>query len=164
MPAGATVLDPVEPRPGLVVPPASGPRPTVVVLPGPPRELHEMWELARSTDAFRAAIAGATSYRRGIVACTGSPKFEIANTLVRPRRPACRSSALEMTTCLRRGEIEVATRYEAFGGSAYESLTDFIAERHGDQLSARATDRRSIGGSLGCSGRMVAVAQSCRAA
>ena len=81
VPRGATVLDPVGTAPGLVVPPASGDGPTVVVLPGPPRELHEMWEKARSTPAFAAAIAGARSYRRSIVRLYGLPESEIANTL-----------------------------------------------------------------------------------
>ena len=44
IPAGATVLDPVGTAPGLVVPPADrAGGPTVVVLPGPPRELQPMW-------------------------------------------------------------------------------------------------------------------------
>ncbi len=38
---------------------AREPRPTVVVLPGPPRELHPMWEAARATEAF------AGCHRRG---------------------------------------------------------------------------------------------------
>ena len=81
VPSGATVLDPVGTAPGLVVPPASGSGPTVVVLPGPPRELHEMWQMARATDAFAAAIAGARSYVRRIVRLFGIPESEIANTL-----------------------------------------------------------------------------------
>ena len=57
IPSGATVLDPVGTAPGLVVPPLDGDSgPTVVVLPGPPRELQPMWETARQTDAFAAAI------------------------------------------------------------------------------------------------------------
>ena len=64
IPEGATVLDPVGTAPGLVVPPRSGTGPTVVVLPGPPRELRPMWEAAVATDAFVAAIAGATTYRQ----------------------------------------------------------------------------------------------------
>src|SRR5207249_2830981 len=46
VPAGATILYPVGTAPGLVVPPADGTRgPTVVVLPGPPRELQPMWRM-----------------------------------------------------------------------------------------------------------------------
>ena len=45
------------------MPPADGrPGPTVVVLPGPPRELQPMWDTAVATEAFRAAASGATTY------------------------------------------------------------------------------------------------------
>src|SRR5205823_4079367 len=81
IPEGSTVLDPVGTAPGLVVPPASGSGPTVVVLPGPPRELQPMWRKAAETEAFRAAIAGAPAYQRGILRLFGIPESEIANTL-----------------------------------------------------------------------------------
>src|SRR3954469_24513777 len=60
VPEGATILEPVGTAPGLVVPPSGDSGPTVVVLPGPPRELQPMWEDARTTDTFKAATAGAT--------------------------------------------------------------------------------------------------------
>jgi nicotinamide-nucleotide amidase len=41
---------------------------------------------------------------------------------------------LEVTTCLRRGEIEVSTRYEPTAQKAYDELTGFIRSRHGDTL------------------------------
>jgi nicotinamide-nucleotide amidase len=81
IPEGATVLDPVGTAPGLVVPPASGTGPTVVVLPGPPRELQPMWDMARRTEAFRTAIAGAPEYRHGMLRLFGIPESEIASTL-----------------------------------------------------------------------------------
>src|SRR5437660_4091672 len=49
IPEGATVIDPVGTAPGLVVPAANGSGPTVVVLPGPPRELQPMWRTAVGT-------------------------------------------------------------------------------------------------------------------
>ena len=52
IPEGATILEPIGTAPGLVVSPRSGDAPTVVVLPGPPRELQPMWEVARQTEAF----------------------------------------------------------------------------------------------------------------
>ena len=113
IPEGATVLDPVGTAPGLVVPPAEGAGPTVVVLPGPPRELHPMWEAARVTDAFKAAIAGAPEYRTRIMRLFGIPESEIANTLREAEAAGLELSDLEITTCLRRGEIEVATTLRA---------------------------------------------------
>src|SRR2546421_1192879 len=130
VPVGATVLDPVGTAPGLVVPPLSGSGPTVVVLPGPPRELHEMWEKAISTEAFKAAIAGAVTYRRGIVRLYGIPESEIANTLRAAEDAGLALSDLEITTCLRRGWIEVATRFEGAAEPAYESFVEVLAQRH----------------------------------
>src|SRR5829696_4020056 len=44
VPEGATILDPVGTAPGVIVTPADGREgPSVVVLPGPPRELQPMW-------------------------------------------------------------------------------------------------------------------------
>ncbi len=113
IPQGATVLEPVGTAPGLVVPPRDGDGPTVVVLPGPPRELQPMWEMARETEAFAAAITGAVEYRREIVRLFGIPESEIANTLRAAEAAGLDLAPLEITTCLRRGEIEVSTRFRA---------------------------------------------------
>jgi nicotinamide-nucleotide amidase len=163
VPAGSTVLDPVGTAPGLVVPPASGSGPTVVVLPGPPRELHEMWEKAVVTEAFRDAIAGAVTYRRGIVRLYGIPESEIANTLRAASDAGVPLEPLEITTCLRRGEIEVATRYEARFEDAYRAFVEFVAERHREQLFSfdGATVDEQVASLLTRAGRTVAVAESC---
>src|SRR3954469_10412653 len=64
VPRGSTILPPVGTAPGLVVPPADGGSgPTVLVLPGPPRELQAMWPDAVGSQAFRAAVAGAAEIR-----------------------------------------------------------------------------------------------------
>ncbi len=164
VPRGATVLDPVGTAPGLVVPPASaGSGPTVVVLPGPPRELHEMWEKAVGTEAFKRAIEGATEYRRGIVRLYGIPESEIANTLRAAEDAGLDLSPLEITTCLRRGEIEVATRYEPSGAADYEAFVGFVAERHPRELFSPdgSTVDEQVASELVHSGRTVAVAESC---
>ena len=133
IPAGATVIDPVGTAPGLVVPPASG-GPTVVVLPGPPRELQPMWATATATEVFRRAIEGATVFRREIVRLYGTPESEIANSLRAAEDAGVPLGELEITTCLRRSEIEVSTRFEAGGADAYEAFVEFLASRHGDVL------------------------------
>jgi len=164
VPVGATVLDPVGTAPGLVVPFVAGSSgPTVVVMPGPPRELHEMWEKAISTDEFRHAIAGAPVYRRGVVRLYGIPESEIANTLRAAEDAGVSLSDLEITTCLRRGEIEVSTRYEAPAEPAYDSFVEFMAERHRDQLFSRdgSTVDEQVASLLLSSARTVAVAESC---
>jgi nicotinamide-nucleotide amidase len=130
VPAGATVLEPVGTAPGLVVPPASGPGPTVLVLPGPPRELQPMWRTAVQTEAFRAAVAGAVEYRQEMLRLFGIPESEIANTMLQARAAGIDLDALEITTCLRRGEVEVVTRYEPAEQEIYDAFAALVAERH----------------------------------
>jgi nicotinamide-nucleotide amidase len=161
IPEGATVLDPVGTAPGLIVPPAVGTAPTVVVLPGPPRELHPMWEMARATEAFRAAIAGATTYERGIVRLFGIPESEIANTLTEAEKAGLALDELEVTTCLRRGEIEVSTRYEPPAEGEYEALIDFIRRRHGSLLFSEDGSTIDEQVAVLLSGHRVAVGESC---
>jgi len=134
VPVGATVLEPVGTAPGLVVPPAgAGDGPTVVVLPGPPRELQPMWRTAVQTQAFRTAAAGATEYRQTMLRLFGIPESEIAETL-RLAEDAHGLTGLEITTCLRRGEVEVVTRYEPDAQETYDAFAAIVRERHADTL------------------------------
>jgi nicotinamide-nucleotide amidase len=161
IPEGSTVLDPVGTAPGLVVPPLEGVHPTIVVLPGPPRELQPMWETARQTEAFQRAIAGAPEYRRGMLRLFGIPESEIAGTLRAAEAEGLSLDRLEITTCLRRGEIEVSTRYEPQDQEAYDRLEQFIARRHEHtlfSLDGSTVDEQVVGL---LAGRSVAVAESC---
>jgi nicotinamide-nucleotide amidase len=164
IPAGATVLDPVGTAPGLVVPPAEdrpGGGPTVVVLPGPPRELRPMWKTATRTDAFARAAQGATEFRHEIVRLYGIPESEIAESLRAAEAAGLALDRLEITTCLRRSEIEVSTRFEPDAADAYESLVEFLARRHGAKLFSR--DGSTIDDQVAAllDGRTVAVGESC---
>ncbi len=135
MPRGATVLEPVGTAPGLVVAPGlpiGGP--TVIVLPGPPRELQPMWSAAIQTRALREAIVGATVYEQRTLRLFGIPESEIAETLRHAEAEGIELSKLEVTTCLKRGEIEVVTRYEPDAADVYEQLKRLISERHHDTL------------------------------
>jgi nicotinamide-nucleotide amidase len=134
IPAGATVLEPVGTAPGLVVPPGEAGGPTVLVLPGPPRELQPMWAQAVRSEALRAALAGATSYRQRMLRLFGIPESEIAETLRAAERKGVELGRLEITTCLKRGEIEVVTRYEPDVEGVYEAFVEVVKERHPDTL------------------------------
>jgi nicotinamide-nucleotide amidase len=164
VPRGATILEPVGTAPGLVVPPADGrPGPTVVVLPGPPRELQPMWPVAAATDAVKTALAGATTYRQETVRLFGIPESEIAETLRRAPGRGIDLDALEVTTCLRRGEIEFVTRYEPPAQSDYDRLVALIRERHADTLfseDGRSVDQLVADG-LRARGWTIATAESC---
>jgi nicotinamide-nucleotide amidase len=160
IPEGSTILDPVGTAPGLVVPP-SAEGPTVVVLPGPPRELQPMWQMALETDAFQRATAGARTYRREILRLFGIPESEIASTLRAAEAAGIELDQLEVTTCLRRGEIEIATTFEPRDQAVYEELAAFIESRHSDTLYS--TDGSTIDEQVAATlmGRRVAVAESC---
>ncbi len=163
IPEGATILEPVGTAPGLVVPPRDGDGPTVVVLPGPPRELQPMWEMARQTEAFAAAITGAVEYRREILRLFGIPESEIANTLRAAVQAGLDLAPLEITTCLRRGEIEVSTRFQPDGQGAYDAFLDFIRRRHADTLYS--DDGSTIDDQLASllAGHTLVAAESCTA-
>jgi nicotinamide-nucleotide amidase len=136
IPEGATILEPVGTAPGLVVP-AKEPqsKPTVVVLlPGPPRELQPMWSEAVETEALKAAIKDATEYRQKMLRLYGIPESEIAETLRVAEAEGVELSRLEVTTCLKRGEVEVVTRYEPAEQGVYDAFEKVVRARHADML------------------------------
>jgi nicotinamide-nucleotide amidase len=142
IPQGATVLEPVGTAPGLVVAPAdTGPEaaagPTVVVLPGPPRELQPMWRAAVASGALVAALANAATINQRTLRLFGIPESEIAETLRVAEREGVQLARLEVTTCLKRGEVEVVTRYDPAEGQVYEEFQRVVAERHSDTLFSR---------------------------
>jgi nicotinamide-nucleotide amidase len=164
VPRGATVLEPIGTAPGLVVPPADGTDgPTVVVLPGPPGELQPMWDVAVATEALRAAIAGAPTYRTAVMRLYGMPEAEIAESLRAAEADGLALGALEITTCLRRGEIEIGTRFTPDAEDDYERLVAYLAQRHGPLLFS--PDGSTIDEQVATllADRTIAVAESCTA-
>ena len=159
IPEGALVIDPVGTAPGVVVPG----KPTVVVLPGPPRELQPMWSVAVATDAVDEAIAGRTTYIQEMIRMFGLPESGLADTLRDAEQRIAGFDRLEITTCLRRGELEIVTRYEPDAADIYADLVALLRNRHErevfsedgslvDDLVARLLD-----------GRRIATAESCTA-
>ena len=88
----------------------------------------------RPSPAFRAAIAGATTYRERMLRLFGIPESEIAETLRVAAREGVDLDALEVTTCLRRGEVEVVTRWEPPADPVYERFEAVVRRRHADTL------------------------------
>jgi nicotinamide-nucleotide amidase len=130
VPVGADVLEPVGTAPGLVVPVADGRTgPPVVVLPGPPGELQPMWPAALRTATVQAALAGRAELRQRTLRLWGTPESELAATL-----RELDQAGLEITTCLRDGELEIVTRYGADAQPAYDRLAAAITAAHGDTL------------------------------
>ncbi|MGE2717085.1 competence/damage-inducible protein A [Mycolicibacterium litorale] len=157
VPEGATVLEPVGTAPGVVV---AG-SPTVLVLPGPPRELQPMWRTALQTDALRQAIAGRTEYRQDTVRMFGLPESALAETLREGERDITGFDRLEITTCLRRGELEIVTRYEPDAAQVYQDLLTLMRDRHGSVIFSEDGSLVDDQVAALLAGRTIATAESC---
>lgn len=158
VPPGAAVLEPVGTAPGLVVPVEAGP--VVLVLPGPPGELRPMWSAALEVDAVRSVLARAGVLEQRMMRMTGVPESQLAEVLRELSPPA----SLEITTCLRRGELEIATVFDASAQSDYATLESAIVDRFGTRVFSRdgaTIDEIVAGLLLGPPVRTVAVAESC---
>jgi nicotinamide-nucleotide amidase len=159
IPKGAQALDPVGTAPGVVV---SG-KPTVIVLPGPPRELQPMWHRAIATPAAQEAIADRTTYEQKTIRMFGLPESGLAESLRDAEKSVAGFESLEITTCLRRGEIEMVTRYEPKAADAYTQLTQLLREKHGQQIFSEDGSRIDDLVAQLLAGRRVATAESCTA-
>ena len=159
VPTGAVVIDPVGTAPGVVVPG----NPTVVVLPGPPRELQPMWLTAMATPAVQEAIAGRTNYRQETVRMFGLPESGLAESLREAEGSVEGFERLEITTCLRRGEVEMVTRFEPDDAAVYAELMRALRERHARQIFSEDGARVDDQVAQLLAGRRIATAESCTA-
>ena len=159
IPVGAQALDPVGTAPGVVVPG----KPTVIVLPGPPRELQPLWHTAIETPAAQQAIAGRTIYRQETIRMFGLPESGLAETLRGAQNSIPGFDSLEITTCLRRGEIEMVTRYEPDAAQVYTELTQLLRDQHGQQIYSEDGSHVDDLVAQLLSGRRIATAESCTA-
>lgn len=159
VPVGATILDPVGTAPGVVVPGT----PTVVVLPGPPRELQPMWHKAIATTAVQEALAGRTHYEQQMVRMFGLPESGLADTLRHAEGAVEDFHRLEITTCLRRGELEIVTRYEPEVAGAYERLLTLLRDRHARAIFSEDGSHIDDLVAAALQGRTIATAESCTA-
>jgi len=158
VPEGATILEPVGTAPGLIVP---TPGPLVLVLPGPPGELRPMWGTAVQTEPLRALLARAGALEERLLRLFGVPESEIALSMRALERDGVPLDRLEITTCLRRGEIEIATVFSPDAEAEYDAFAAGLRARHGDALFSEdgASVDEQVAGLL--AGRTVAVAESC---
>ena len=158
VPEGATALDPVGTAPGLVVP-ADGR--VVVVLPGPPRELQPMWPAALETAPVRALLERATPLHGYTLRMFGVPESEIAKSLREIEAEGVALPEVEITTCLRRGEIEIDVRYRDDAVAVAEAVQAALAERHPRHLFSLdgETIDSQVAGLL--AGHRLGLAESC---
>jgi nicotinamide-nucleotide amidase len=164
VPEGAVALDPVGTAPGLVVPADER---VVIVLPGPPRELRPMWPLALETEPVRKVLARATPLHGYTMRMFGVPESEIAKSLREIEAEGVEIDDVEITTCLRRGEIEIDVRYRDEAEKVAERVREELARRHPretfsldgetiDSQVARLLQGHRLGLAESCSGGLLA--------
>ncbi len=157
VPEGATALDPMGTAPGLVVP-AEGM--VVIVLPGPPRELKGMWPAALEQPAVREVLDRADPFTTFEVRMFGIPESELAGSL-REIEEGVDLSGLEITTCLRGGELVTDVRHRAGAEESADALLSGLKEKLGQfAYSYQGESIETVVARL-LGGRMLAVAESC---
>ncbi|QQG97198.1 competence/damage-inducible protein A [Mycobacteroides chelonae] len=161
VPARGEVLDPVGTAPGAIM---SADGVLIVVLPGPPHELQRMWPSALDAAPFRGLLGeDVTAIEQTTLRLYGITEPDIAETLRLAEGELGSLAALEITTCLRRSEVEVVTRFEADTHPLWTRLHEFIQTRHGAALfSADGSTVDDVVARL-LNGRRLAVAESCTA-
>ncbi len=159
VPAGSVPIDPAGTAPGLVVP-ANGQ--VVIVLPGPPRELQAMWPKAIETDPVRSVLEGTEPFRTLSIRMFGLPESELAMAL-REIEQETDLGALEITTCLRGGELVTDVRHRAGAEETAEALRRGLDERLGRWTYSESGEGvvEVIAKLIG--DRTLAVAESCTA-
>jgi nicotinamide-nucleotide amidase len=158
IPEGAIPLDPVGTAPGLVVP-AHGR--LVVVLPGPPRELQPMWPAALESAPVRELLERASPLHGYTLRMFGVPESEIAKSLREIEEGGVALPEVEITTCLRRGEIEIDVRYRDDALATAEAVRSGLADRHPRHLFSLdgETIDSQVAGLL--AGHSLGLAESC---
>lgn len=163
VPAGAVALNPIGTAPGLIVPGQGQSDPLVLVLPGPPRELQPMWKAALEEPLLRSVIDHATQLESYRLRMFGTPESELAMSLREIEQDGLAFDGLEITTCLRKGEVEIDVRYREAAAESAGKLKEELGRRHARTLysfDGRTVDE-VVAGLL--QGRRLAVAESCSA-
>ncbi len=158
VPRGAVQLDPVGTAPGLVVVRQDGP--VVIVLPGPPPELQGMWPAALSAEPVRELLKRAPPLETVELRLFGLPESEIAETL-RDLATRMDLSPVEITTCLRRSELEIDIRYRPLAEHTAQRVVDELTARHARNLISSDGSTTDDLVAAGLAGRRLGLAESC---
>ncbi len=115
---------------------------------------------ALATAGARAVLERAEPYLGVTLRLFGIPESEIAKSL-REIGATVDLAPLEITTCLRRGELEVEVRHRAGAEVVREQLVEGIIDRHSRYLFSRdgSTIDEQVAALL--AGRRIGVAESC---
>lgn len=161
VPRGADILGPAGTAPGLVVSPAEGDSgPIVAVLPGPPGELQKIWQEAVETPAFKGLVSRTFVFEEQMIRMLGVPESDIAKTL-RDFEVASGLGDMEITTCLRKGEMEILVSHRPEDRGRRDELMAAFEAQYGRAIfseSEETVDQQIV---RLLAGRTLALAESC---
>lgn len=160
VPRGSDILGPAGTAPGLVVTSEESGAPVVVVLPGPPGELQKIWAEAVETETFKSLVASTFTFEEQMIRMIGVPESDIAKTL-RDFDAEEGLGELEITTCLRKGEMEILVSHRPDERAKREALIDAFRADYGEAIfsdSEETVDQQII---RLLAGRTLALAESC---
>ncbi|MDQ2621670.1 MAG: nicotinamide-nucleotide amidohydrolase family protein, partial [Actinomycetota bacterium] len=125
--------------------------------------LRPMWEAALEEPLVREVLAATTPLSSLRLRMFGTPESELAMSLREIESGGLSLEPLEITTCLRKGEVEVDIRYREHGEDAARSLREALVERHRDTLYSLDGTTVDVMVSRLLAGRKLALAESCSA-
>jgi nicotinamide-nucleotide amidase len=159
LPAGARMLPPVGTAPGCAMEVGAS---VVVVLPGPPGELQEMWRAAVVDDPGVRAVLERTGVSEGrrVVRIHGVVESQVVEALDDARTGILRD--VRMGICARIGELEITLADAGAPGGA-EAVAARLEAAFGAAVFSRdgAPVEVVVGRALTTRGEMLAVAESC---
>ena len=127
VPAGAHVLSPAGTAPGVIVPGTT----TVVVLPGPPTELAEVWAAALAHPALTDLISA--QLERRILRIWNTPESTVARAF---EALGGDDHGTETSICATRLEVEVVVRFPPEARAAGNRLADGLVAEFGAAVYA----------------------------
>jgi len=156
IPQGAHVLSPSGTAPGVIVPDD----PTIVILPGPPTELAEVWGRALIHPALQPLL-GAPLERRTL-RIWNTPESTVARAF---DELGGDDHGTETSICASRLEVEVVVRYPEEARAAGGHLADGLLARFGSAVYAQDDDtvEERVVADLTSLGWTIACAESCTA-
>jgi nicotinamide-nucleotide amidase len=120
-----------------------------------------MWPTALQTPELQALLARATPLRGYTLRMFGIPESEIAKSLREIEAEGVALPEVEITTCLRRGEIEIDVRYRDQAAATADAVRGGLADRHSSHLFS--VDGETIDSQVASllAGHRLALAESC---
>ena len=156
VPEGAHVLSPAGTAPGVIVPGDT----TIVVLPGPPTELADVWARALAHPALAHLVAEPTERR--VLRFWSTPESTVARAW---EQLGGDEHGTETSICATRLEVEMVIRFAPEAAEAAHRIADGLVAEFGDAVYAqddRSVEQRVVD-ELIDRGLTIATAESCTA-